>query len=121
MSNVTFVTQFGPQTVVDVLRQARDKIAVGWIRGALAQNAQGACVDPEDPQACCFCAQGALIASGAKPNESSLYMKAKDVLRLAIETIEGQTYPLTMYNDCHANKEQIINVFDVAISLCKQP
>lgn len=119
MNSITYVTPFGPLTVSDVLCRAREKIVTGWTRNVLARDAQETSVDPRDPQACCFCAQGALIAAGAEVGES-LYNKAKDALRLAIETIEGQTYPLTMYNDVHANKAQIINVFDVAISLCKQ-
>lgn len=50
-----------------VLTDARALLAEGkWTRGAMARNADGSMVEPEDPKACRFCALGAIRHAGGR-------------------------------------------------------
>lgn len=48
------------KSVVEVLTDARAKVQQGWNTGCLARDKSGCQVDPLSPNACSWCAEGAL-------------------------------------------------------------
>jgi len=50
-------------TTLEVLRGARAKIAQGWCQGASARDADGQLTGVTQPDACCWCAIGAVYAA----------------------------------------------------------
>jgi hypothetical protein len=50
------------KSVIEVLKEARAKIAIGWTQGPPAVNANGLSVDPMSPDACKWCGLGAIYA-----------------------------------------------------------
>lgn len=47
-----------------ILVGALERVRKGWARGMLAKDRNGDRVEPNDPSAVCWCAAGALLASG---------------------------------------------------------
>lgn len=50
--------------VATVLRDAAELVNRGWTQGDYARDAAGHEVDPRDPEAVCWCAQGAIWKAG---------------------------------------------------------
>jgi hypothetical protein len=75
---------------VDVLKGARDILSGfnAWTRGTYARNNKGEDVSLNDPQACRFCADGAL-RKAAGVNEYTMYPYLSPAYRQAREILEG--------------------------------
>ncbi len=91
-------------TVLQALRKARALIAKGWTQGTFAKDRDGISVDVNDPDACRFCAAGAVLRVCGS---GSLFDK---VLSGAL----GGLFP--RFNDLPTTKKSdVLRVFDEAI------
>lgn len=90
-------------TVSEILSAAADLIETrGWTQGAAARDPKGAAVDGQDPDACCWCAIGAI--NRATPARSFEEFQAamttvERVLELPSERDTWGLYPLASWND----------------------
>lgn len=103
----------GSRSVVDVLRQARERVASGWCQRWLAVDSRGHPIHYSDPNACEFCAMGAISVSG---NKIDSYF-AFDLLRTAI----GNESIATWNDDPFRTQRQVVDAFDKAIELAASP
>lgn len=95
--------------VVDVLKQAREKIARGWTScGVYALDQTGALVDYDDPRACKFCMMGALRSLAVS---EWLVEQAKSAIRAQIDA------SIVYWNDAAGRtQEEVLAAFDRAIA-----
>jgi hypothetical protein len=93
------------------LKAARDLIAEpkNWCQGTLALDKQGEKCDPKDPEACKFCATGAL--KRVCPNEAT-FNDERAKLAKASRYLTG--YGVINMND-GTNHSMVLSVFDLAI------
>ncbi len=100
-------------TVKEVLITTKQRISneKHWCQGALAQNADGKYIAPQDPRATNFCALGSLIALDI---EETTYYQAWDCL---ITELPGNVRSLSSFNDNSTHK-QVLELFDKAIARC---
>lgn len=96
-------------TTVEVLKAAREIISAPehWCQGATARDADGVKTYPADPDACRWCAYGALLKAAGN------FRAADDgPLLLAAQLPRG--VGIGVFNDSHEHAE-VIAVFDKAI------
>ena len=121
-------------TVIDVLKAARSKICShdNWIRGIAAATDDGDWVEPSHPEACKWCASGAVRSVFPQyQKDNRIYRKDQDVLlnfannrdrhmffkTVGILTCLTWCNDLIKYNDDeNTNHKDIINLFDRAIA-----
>ena len=90
-----------------VLVKARSLIEKGWTQKALARDAHGEKVHPKDPNACEWCATGALRAVLVNISDYS------DLL-----TSQAPSDIILFNDNTNTTKEDILAVFDKAIERC---
>ncbi len=94
--------------ISEVLRKARAVEEQGWTQGAIARNVDAEMVDPDDDDAVCWCAMGALIV--AEPNFDRLL----DALYVLRSSTNGY---VDLFNDAPGRTQQeVIAAFDRAIA-----
>lgn len=106
------------KTVIEVLKEARSKVAQGWCQGPCAVNADGMSVPPESAKACKWCVYGALeVVAGEEP----------DVRRMA-ELILDKEANAPAYSNCVGFNEypgrtqaEVLDLFDRAIEKAGTP
>ncbi len=101
---------------LEVLTCARELLSdpAKWIKGAYAKTAAGSVVDATDPDACCFCALGAMRKCGGEDNEDDT--PAAWALRDAANEKTSAHY----YNDAaKTTHADILALFDRAIAKVK--
>ena len=104
-------------TTKEILTEAQSLVKKGWTQGANARNAEGNRVYTDDPNACQFCAGGALIA--VSPT-TALYRSAARVLRVVIETQFWNDKNVPEFNDAsETTQSDVISAFDEAIKRCE--
>jgi hypothetical protein len=96
--------------IVEVLKKARGLISdpKHWTQGTFAKDAYGREVDPEDDQAICFCAIGAIHAAAGGMNEDC----GRAIWDLRIRTPERS---VSEFND-HRSHAEVLELFDDAIA-----
>lgn len=103
------------KTTKEILQAARDKLAVPgvWTQRALARDLSGNRVNPRKPEACQWCAYGALMVSTPLGISDG---PAIDALNAACNTALG----FVDFNDklCES-VEPVLAMFDRAIAACK--
>jgi hypothetical protein len=103
-------------STLEILVTARALLARpdGWCQGTYALNERKYSVSPTDPEACSWCAWGALIAAGDRPDGDTAY----DALRRALPS---KLLPsISMFNDTAASVVNILEVYDRAIAELSQ-
>lgn len=98
-------------TPLETLKAARDLISDPscWTQGDFARNTDGQSVDPNNKEAMCFCAFGAIQRITENPLMS-------DADRL-LESICNERFSLSVgdFNDTHTHAE-VLALFDAAIA-----
>ena len=93
-----------------VLRDGRDLVKRAWTQGDLARDAGGAPVPATAPEACQWCAYGALEAAGAKHHRIVGYLAVH-----CMERVVGNL-PLGEWNDAPTRtQDEVVKAFDAAI------
>lgn len=102
----------GSGSVVEVLRQAREKVASGWTQRAFARNARGEAQSSLTPGAACWCSFGAIHST----DQGELGESAIAFFEQAIKA------NIVAWNDYSRRKhEEVIAAFDKAIELAASP
>ena len=102
------------QTVVDILRAARDKISdpSRWTTRDYAKNKWGEPTSGHDPDAVCWCAYGAVMSVS---NSFHARCNAEETLELAAKAIDPGFNCVADFNDTLGH-EAVIEMFDAAIA-----
>ena len=95
-----------------VLKDAREKIVKGWTQGPFAADALGVPLSPTHPNACKWCAMGA-VSAAAGPGE---YGRIRDVLNDEVYSLHGFPTMVCFNEDSDTTKEMVLAVFDNAIN-----
>ena len=111
-------------TTKEVLTQARVLVEQGWTQKVCARNANGDRVATNDPDACMFCATGAVSAAIMKSAKNQ-DAKADEAFFGAVNLLDNIT--LKCDSGCAENfndhpkttKEDILELFDKAIARCQ--
>jgi hypothetical protein len=101
------------KTVADLLRDAKAKIAgpEAWTQGVLARDTAGVAVDPTNPDACRWCAEGAVVAATGQQT----FEEASDRCLAYLRASCGEA-ALFAWNDApERSHEEVLEVFDFAI------
>lgn len=97
-----------------------------WTKDCMARNANGKIVAPQNYNAACFCAVGALRSAGVMPSDDDeggpLYLLASVLpAPLRNPADPGRRHPFDVvvsFNDASATTyEQVLEMFDKAISV----
>ena len=103
-------------SALEVLIRARGFIERGWAKYEYAFNDKGHPVEPNAPEATCWCSFGALRAAcglGAEPYEQPPPKEYLDALGVVIWMVD---YSLDGWNDEEGRtKEEVLALFDDAI------
>lgn len=126
------------------LEAARALIEKGWAKQTLARRANGREVDFASPDACRFCADGALMRSLVDLGDlqvvvtedpewgpryetpglhrwdtkaNSIYGDLKQVMHAAAKDIDPDRFSYIDLNDSSRNKARVLRMFDRAIEL----
>ena len=112
----------------EILQEAKTLIKQGWSQGKYARDENGESVDATDPNACQWCAMGAVYAAGldAEGNANIELDVALNSLYFAIPYVEyGEVFFTTStreiadYNDDKkTTKDTVLLWFDEAIDAC---
>jgi hypothetical protein len=99
-------------TARDILIYARALLAKrgGWTKGSYAKDKQGNAVTEDSPEACSFCAQGAIYRAiyDLGPSDSALMLLDHTFSRIG-------EIGLISFNDRQASKRPVIAEYDRAI------
>ena len=103
---------------VRLLRVAREILACdgAWTKGAFARKSDGQPIDPFHPNACSFCALGALDRASKL---TGLYGVRSQASRALDETIgpRSRYYRVVWFNDYSTRTQaQVVALFDKAIA-----
>jgi hypothetical protein len=100
---------------VEILTKARELISDEgrWTRLSYARDADGNVVRPNDPDAVCFCAMGALLRASKK----SMAYEDEEIPGFS-ELRKAMRRDVTRYNDAFSHKAVVL-AFDRAIELAK--
>ncbi len=58
------MTTESPKTTLEILKAGLERIKRGWCKGSMARTAEGIPVSPRHPNACMWCAVGAINGTG---------------------------------------------------------
>lgn len=99
-------------TPVEFARQARQKLERGWTQGVMARDACGERVAPCDPEARCWCLEGALkYVLDMNTTEYVAYREVCGKLRRTVRWTE-----LFLWNDAPGRKkEEVLSALDDVI------
>lgn len=99
-------------TTLEILKAAREKIAdeKNWMQREFAQDGNARGIEPTSPEACKWCALGAIRAIC----ETQSIWDAMDALRKGFPG-GYRDYSIAMFNDSHTHPE-VLAVFDRAIA-----
>ena len=86
------------QEKIDVLKMARDFIQEpgAWVKGSHAQDDRGEEIAPEEPDAVCFCLEGAIIRALTELGESA---ESSELLEMDAELMGDDGEYMTMWQD----------------------
>ena len=86
------------QEKIDVLKMARDLIQEpgAWVKGSHAQDDRGEEIAPEEPDAVCFCLEGAIIRALTELGESA---ESSELLEMDAELMGDDGEYMTMWQD----------------------
>lgn len=111
------------KVTIPMLQRIRATIEKGWCRGELARDKKWAKVDITSPEACTWCAEGA-IALECMRERSAVWNKYCDAVCLALRPFIPDIFKnrgLFRYNDSTTTtKEDILALFDKAINQLEQ-
>ena len=99
--------------LIEVLTEARSYIEKGWTQRSFARDEYGKPVDGRDPEACEWCAMGAIWkVVGYSGTEA--YQEARDLIYSLVDFVDFNT--VSQFND-HADTTQadVLALFDKAI------
>lgn len=104
-------------TVLDALVAARAVIEdpANWTRGTLARTKNGVPTLATDPNACCFCAYGA-VAKVLGQQDGNLYKDTMNALNISGQRCFRTDYVASIVNDTLGH-EAVLKVYDDAIGL----
>lgn len=117
-----------------ILRVARRLIdEIGWTQGAFARTRHGNPIGPEQPNAACFCAAGAVrraaheVGAGARLEEWSKAFLALEAVSqnsvvVTLQKLKGADVGdgIAEFNDYPGQvKECVLHLFDRAIEVCQ--
>lgn len=108
------------EALLQLLRDARAKLATGWTQGNFARDHLGAPISAQSPDATCWCAWGAVRAS--MDHDRALWAAddaAHDELYEALASVEGLDYAgaIVEYNDAaERTQADVLALFDRAIA-----
>ena len=100
-------------TAADVVKYARALLAKrgGWTKGCYARDSEGNAVHEARPEACSFCAKGAIYRAVHDLNPlQSVYHRA-----VAVFLADGE-YSLIGFSDAQTTKAPVLRKFDKAIA-----
>ncbi len=99
---------------LELLKAARERISSeeSWTQGAFAENSDGAPVMVKSPEACRWCAIGAL-ESISPPDEPLVFRRAFRELSATLDDF-GWDRRMAAYNDMSSHK-QVLFLYDVTI------
>lgn len=109
-------------SVTKNLTAAAALIETGWSKGVYARNSEGHIVGTLDPEACRFCALGAILSTlNASPMETVLgALPEVRALEAALPTdfYPGRTIPdrISEFNDAATDKTAVLALFKEAIN-----
>lgn len=96
-------------SALDMLREGRDRVARGWAQGAYARDRDGRSVYAWTPEACAWCALGALRVSGD-------FGADYDAARAALEKFTP-ALAVAPFNDATTTTQaDVLALFDRAIA-----
>lgn len=105
-------------TAVEILEFSRDLIKKGWVSSCFAQDSDGEEVDPGSPNACSFCALGALIrAMHVLKSSSDVSKQAEGALG---KSLSPDFLNVIHFNDAQHSEEPVVDLFDRAIASLKE-
>ena len=86
------------QEKIDVLTITRDLLQEpgAWVQGCHAQNDRGEEIAPEEPDAVCFCLEGAIIRALTKLGESA---ESSELLEMDAELMGDDGEYMSMWQD----------------------
>jgi hypothetical protein len=103
-----------------LLIAAKNKIRYrkNWTTRWFARTPEGASTGPLQPEACSFCAIGAIQAVGPSANDE---FEARGYLSRALRVISGSSWPqeVSVYNDTHTHAE-VLALYRKAIILANK-
>ncbi|HVI40738.1 MAG TPA: hypothetical protein VM577_08760 [Anaerovoracaceae bacterium] len=106
--------------ILEILKKAKEKISdpANWCREMIAQKADGTAAYNKDPEACKWCAAGAIWSSH---EDSGLTRDAFQFMTKMIpELQETKLQSIFEVNDVLGH-EAVMNLFDLAISKLEPP
>lgn len=112
-------------TAPEILRKAKEVLAEGWTKGVFARDEHGAAVWDASPEACSFCAMGAVYRARRQlgfdiDNEDHDQEDTKlwDALFTAVRdrSPEGQRDIVSFNDDVAKDVGDVLDVFDEAIA-----
>lgn len=103
------------------LKAARELLAKGWTKGSFARNKDNNCTLVDMPDACKWCALGAIYAP---VNESARWRQGQPhpLVTAAIREVEstlrqrGCDRDIVRFNDAQTSAEPVLEVFDETIA-----
>lgn len=97
-------------STVEILKEARAKIAKGWTRGWFAADSHNRPCEPRNPDACRWCSMGAIYAC-ATQNESGI-----DAAMAIRASLPDGTYSIAVWNDAQGSAFPVLELFDKTIA-----
>jgi hypothetical protein len=105
------------KTTLQILEESLVLVTDGWTQGEWAKDANGKGLVYDNPKATCFCAEGAILRSGASEDSSIPQEDAQERLKEAIVSTES----IADWNDApERTQEEVIVAFSRAIELEKK-
>ena len=109
---------------VEMLTEAREKIASGWAKEAMARDRKSRVVEATSPDAAKFCAMGAIysVAAANALLDRPIYPTCVSLLFRSLperfqENYSGLQNAVSYFNDTRPNKHQILALYDRAIEM----
>lgn len=103
-------------TTVEILRAARKLIERpdAWIQGKYARNQAGDPVNPNDPDACKFCGNGAIIRA-----RGSVILRSAGFAAFALDRAIGASF-IPWQDAPGRTHDEVLHAFDRAIALAEK-
>jgi hypothetical protein len=106
------------KTTADILREASRLVDAGWTRQAQARDESGAKVDPLDPRAVCFCAEGAILRARGWPSPTDKWLAPLAPIKMVSNLVGSRVF---QWNDYGAEDEgEVATVLALAACLAEE-